>query len=110
MAGNDKYLTKLTMGQGAGHDFSTAWFHDLGGNDTYECPGGCLGFAMYNGIGICWDEGGDDVYKTGASAFGATGETRPEICAWEYSSAAVVRTSFLKAAGPDEQRLGTARR
>jgi hypothetical protein len=78
LAGNDKYLTTLTMGQGAGHDYSTAWFHDAGGNDTYECPGGCLGFAVYNGIGIFWDEAGDDTYKTGTAAFGATGETRPE--------------------------------
>jgi hypothetical protein len=77
MAGDDKYLMKLTMGQGAGHDFSTAWFHDAAGNDTYECPGACLGFALYNGIGIFWDEAGDDKYKTGTAAFGATGETRP---------------------------------
>jgi hypothetical protein len=78
LAGDDKYLTKLTMGQGAGHDYSTAWFHDAAGSDTYECPGACLGFALYNGIGIFWDELGNDIYKTGTAAFGATGETRPE--------------------------------
>ncbi len=76
-SGNDKYLTKLTMGQGAAHDYSIAWFHDGAGNDTYECPGNCLGCALYNGIGIFWDEAGDDAYKTGGAAFGVTGETRP---------------------------------
>src|SRR5207248_7794635 len=76
LAGNDRYHTKLTMGLGAGHDYSTAWFHDAAGNDTYECAGGGVGFALYNGIGIFWDVAGDDTYKGGS--FGATGETRPE--------------------------------
>ncbi|HVS35416.1 MAG TPA: hypothetical protein VMS17_07510 [Gemmataceae bacterium] len=78
MAGDDTYVTKLTMGQGAAHDYSIAWLHDATGNDTYECPGNCMGFALYNGIGIFWDEAGDDAYKTVGAAFGATGETRPE--------------------------------
>jgi hypothetical protein len=77
LGGNDKYRTKLTMGQGAAHDYSIAWLHDAAGNDTYECPSNCMGFALYNGIGILWDEAGDDTYKTGGPAFGATGETRP---------------------------------
>ncbi|HEY3787643.1 MAG TPA: hypothetical protein VGL71_02255 [Urbifossiella sp.] len=78
VAGNDRYLTKLTAGLGEGHDFSIGWFHDVAGDDVYECPGACLGFGMYNGIGIFWDEAGDDAYKSGGAAFGATGETRPE--------------------------------
>jgi hypothetical protein len=68
---------KRVWGQGAAHDYSIAWLHDAAGNDTYECPGNCKGFALYNGIGIFWDEAGDDAYKTGGAAFGATGETRP---------------------------------
>jgi hypothetical protein len=78
LAGNDKYTIKMTFGQGAGHDYSIGWLHDASGNDIYECPSNCLGFGMYNGIGVLWDEAGDDVYKTGGPAFGATGETRPE--------------------------------
>lgn len=78
MAGNDHYSTQLTMGQGAGHDYSNAWLHDGGGKDTYECPGNCMGFALYNGVGVLWDASGDDVYKTSGASFGATGETRPE--------------------------------
>ncbi len=77
LGGNDHYRTKLTFGQGAGHDYSIGWLHDGAGNDVYECPGNCMGFAMYNGIGILWDEAGDDTYRTGGAAFGATGETRP---------------------------------
>jgi hypothetical protein len=78
MAGNDRYRTKLTAGLGMGHDYSIGWFHDAAGNDSYQCPGACLGFGLYNGIGIFWDETGDDTYKSSAAAFGATGETRPE--------------------------------
>jgi hypothetical protein len=78
LAGNDRYLTKLTMGQGAAHDYSIAWLHDVAGNDAYECPGNCMGFALYNGIGILWDEGGDDAYKTGGPGLGGAGESRPE--------------------------------
>jgi hypothetical protein len=78
VAGNDKYLAKMTMGQGAAHDYSVAWFHDVAGNDTYECPKNCMGFALYNGVGIFWDGAGDDTYKTTGEALGATGETRPQ--------------------------------
>jgi hypothetical protein len=78
LGGNDSYLAKLTMGQGAAHDFSTAWFRDAAGNDIYDCLGAGLGFALYNGIAIFQDQAGDDTYKTGAAAFGVTGETRPE--------------------------------
>jgi hypothetical protein len=77
LAGDDSYKLKLTFGQGAGHDYSTGWLHDAAGNDIYECPSNCMGFAMYNGIGVLWDEAGNDTYKTGGPAFGATGETRP---------------------------------
>ena len=69
------------MGEGAGHDYSIAWLHDAAGNDTYECPSNCMGFALYNGIGILWDEAGDDTYKTGGPAFGATGEHGRGACA-----------------------------
>lgn len=78
LAGNDRYAVQMTMGQGAGHDYSTAWLHDAAGDDTYECPGNCMGFALYNGIGVLWDQGGDDAYKTPGAGLGATGETRPE--------------------------------
>jgi hypothetical protein len=78
LAGSDQYRTKLTMGQGSANDYSIGFLHDLAGNDTYECPSNCMGFALYNGIGILWDDAGDDNYKTGGPAFGATGETRPE--------------------------------
>ncbi len=65
------------MGQGAGHDYGIAWLHDVADNDTYECPSNCIGFALYNGIDIFWDEAADNANKTGGPAFGATGETRP---------------------------------
>lgn len=78
LAGNDRYLGRLTMAQGAGHDYSIAWLHDSAGNDVYECPGGSMGFAYYNSVGVLWDEGGDDTYKgPAANAFGYAGESRP---------------------------------
>jgi hypothetical protein len=77
LGGNDRYTGKLTMTQGAAHDYSIAWLHDVSGNDTYESPGNCMGFALYNSIGILWDEAGDDVYKTPGAGLGQAGESRP---------------------------------
>jgi len=76
LAGNDRYKATATQSQGHGHDYSTGWLHDLKGNDTYECPSNAMGSALYNGIGILWDEAGDDTYRTGDSSLGFAGTAR----------------------------------
>jgi hypothetical protein len=78
LGGDDRYFAKLWMAQGAAHDYSIAWLHDASGNDTYECPGSCMGFGLYNSIGILWDEAGDDTYKTQGPGLGQSGVSRPE--------------------------------
>ncbi len=76
-AGDDHYQAKQATSIGVGHDFSTSWHIDTGGNDQYDCfrveedkkgnevrkEGGLmLGCGNANGIGIFVNVGGDDVY------------------------------------------------
>ncbi len=81
LAGNDRYVSALIQCQGHGRDYSIGWLHDLRGNDYYECYGWALGSSNMNGIGIFWDEAGNDEYKSGLQSFGYGGESRPgQLC------------------------------
>ncbi len=95
--GNDTYTAKQATSIGVGHDFSTSWHIDTGGNDTYNCfrieensegkevrkEGGLmLGCGNQNGIGIFVNVGGDDTYdaKSGRMYGGSyiSGNTTPD--------------------------------
>jgi len=78
LAGDDTYRATMTQSQGAGHDYSLGVLHDVAGDDVYECPGGAVGFGIWNGIGIFRDSAGNDSYKTGPSSLGSVGDCRPE--------------------------------
>jgi hypothetical protein len=63
--GNDKYNTRLTpvaTHTGVGHDFSTAWLIEQGGDDTYNAAGLVLGSGNDNGYGFLIDNAGQDTY------------------------------------------------
>ncbi len=74
--GDDVYQAKQATSIGVGHDFSTSWHIDTGGDDVYKCwreetdnegnttrkDGGLmLGCGNENGIGILVNVGGNDL-------------------------------------------------
>ncbi|MSP59268.1 MAG: hypothetical protein EXR72_02820 [Myxococcales bacterium] len=64
-AGDDKYnpnVVPAATSIGVGHDFSTSWHIDLGGNDVYRAPGLSLGSGNANGMGVLINIGGNDEY------------------------------------------------
>lgn len=77
LQGRDRYVATMAQSQGAGHDYSIGFLHDVKGDDFYQGAGSCFGLGIWNGIGIFWDEKGDDEYKTPGSSFGAYGDSRP---------------------------------
>lgn len=96
-AGDDHYQAKQATSIGVGHDFSTSWHIDTGGNDRYDCwrtekddegndvrkDGGLmLGCGNMNGMGLFVNVGGDDVYDgTSSRMYGGSyirGNTSPD--------------------------------
>jgi hypothetical protein len=76
--GQDAYDVRENMGHGAGHDFSAGVFLDYDGDDVHESPNLSLGAGNANGIGICFDAGGHDVYATrGETLFGRANTAVP---------------------------------
>ncbi len=61
-AGDDAYYSRNGPGQGAAHDWGTAWFIDGAGNDAYSIPGG-NGLALTNSVAVFVDKSGDDRYE-----------------------------------------------
>jgi len=78
LSGDDSYKATATQSEGQGHDYSLGWLHDVSGNDRYDCASGGLGVGMWNGIGIMWDEAGDDTYEAGGGCLASVGDSRPE--------------------------------
>ena len=103
-AGNDKYNTQLTpraTHTGTGHDFSTAWLVDDGGNDTYNAANLTLGAGNDNGYGFLVDNGGDDTYTSkGNHSLGIARSPNPDN---NPRNASKIRTLglFLDVGGKD---------
>lgn len=56
---------------GCGHDFSTSWAEDMGGDDIYAAPSLAFGVGNDGGSGFFLDRAGDDQYESHAdSTFG----------------------------------------
>jgi hypothetical protein len=68
--GNDVYRGSSSRACGFGRDFSLGWFEDGGGNDRYYCVDSAFGVGNVNGLGVCWDKSGDDVYIARSNSFG----------------------------------------
>lgn len=60
--GDDSYTAEMYTSIGVGHDLSTGFLYDEGGNDTYRGRGLVIGAGNDNGVGILVDGGGDDSY------------------------------------------------
>ncbi|MDI7268105.1 MAG: hypothetical protein QME96_08940 [Myxococcota bacterium] len=71
-AGDDRYnqaARRLNVTLGGGHDFSTAFLLDDGGDDVYGAPNLSMGAGNENGFGMFVDLGGADSYEC-SSDFG----------------------------------------
>jgi len=62
--GSDRHTLTMSMGIGAGHDFTLGCFFDYEGDDDYEGGGLSLGAGNANGMGLFVDLRGDDKYRT----------------------------------------------
>ncbi len=74
-AGNDIYgavLPRVNVTIGGGHDFSSVFFVDESGNDTYLGSRITIGAGNLNGIGVFVDNAGDDRYEA-RSTYGVGG-------------------------------------
>jgi hypothetical protein len=62
--GSDRHVLTMSMGIGAGHDFTLGCLFDYEGDDDYEGGGLSLGAGNANGMGLFADIQGDDIYRT----------------------------------------------
>jgi hypothetical protein len=61
--GDDRHILTMSMGIGAGHDFTFGGLFDYEGNDHYEGGGLSMGAGNANGMGLFCDLAGDDEYR-----------------------------------------------
>jgi hypothetical protein len=62
--GSDRHILTMSMGIGAGHDFTLGCLFDYEGDDAYEGGALSLGAGNANGMGLFIDFQGDDEYRT----------------------------------------------
>jgi hypothetical protein len=68
--GNDVYRSGGSGACGYARDFGVASFEDVAGNDRYFANEHALGVGDGNGLGLCWDQGGNDIYVACNASFG----------------------------------------
>ncbi len=80
VAGNDTYFAGIVQSIGHAKDFSAAVLHDMAGNDSYRAQGVSIGEALFNSVGVLWDDGGDDSITAidgDVAGFATNGEEGP---------------------------------
>lgn len=109
--GTDSYVCRGQCAQGCGHDYSTGWLADLGGNDSYRAARLAFGSANDNGYGFFLDLSGDDLYEISAAAASADSFGASKVNKWgtlrEDSPALGL---FLDCGGTDRYPAGFAAR
>ena len=69
-AGNDIWRGRSSRCCGFGRDFSLGWFEEVGGDDLYICSDSAFGIGNVNGLGVCWDKAGNDIWCARSNSFG----------------------------------------
>jgi len=69
-AGNDLYRSGGAGACGYARDFALASFEDVAGNDRYFANEHAFGVGEGNGLGLCWDQSGYDIYVACNTSFG----------------------------------------
>jgi hypothetical protein len=46
------------------------WFEEVGGDDLYLCSDSAFGIGNVNGLAVCWDKAGNDIWCARSNSFG----------------------------------------
>ena len=110
-AGDDKYnqvFTPKATSIGIGHDFSTSWHIDGGGNDIYRGPLLSMGGGNANGLGVMLNIGGDDIYQSASEPTLGVGNLSYEVDMDEARRGVPTTGVFIDIGGHDQYGVTVA--